>query len=113
MYAKEAAKREPIYAKLAEGTVKSPYNIALSDWFHAPVIHAIERRDGGIWVRASDNVMVSRVEVTVSDAAGFVLAQGLAVAVQPTLWMFETAAVGRITVKAWDLAKNVTVRGRE
>src|SRR5690349_14056788 len=42
-YARQAAKTEPIYAELAKGTLKNPYNIALSDWFHAPKIHKVMR----------------------------------------------------------------------
>ena len=40
------AHEHPIYAELAKGTWKSPYNFAPSDWWHAPVIHPIERRKG-------------------------------------------------------------------
>ena len=35
-YARDAALTKPIYAELAAGTAKNAYNIALSDWFHAP-----------------------------------------------------------------------------
>jgi len=47
-YAREAAKRHHIYAQLAKGTMKNAYNIALSDWFHPPIIHQVmgKRRDG-------------------------------------------------------------------
>ena len=45
-YARQAARRQPIYAQLAVGTIQSPYNWALSDWFHPPVIHSIERKEG-------------------------------------------------------------------
>src|SRR5438046_1658457 len=41
-YARDAARSEPVYARLAAGTFKTAYNIALSDWFHPPVVHAIE-----------------------------------------------------------------------
>ena len=41
-YAKATAQTQPIYAQLAAGTLKTAYNVALSDWFHAPVIHQIE-----------------------------------------------------------------------
>jgi len=44
---------------LAAGTVKSPYNWALSDWFNPPVIHIIEQKDNVIRVEVSDNVMVA------------------------------------------------------
>src|SRR5664279_4575651 len=46
-YANEA-KNWPVYKEIAKGTGKSAYNFALSDWFKAPVIHRIERKDGRI-----------------------------------------------------------------
>lgn len=75
-YAREAAKTQPIYAQLAAGTVKSPYNWALSDWFNPPVIHGIEREGRLIRVQASDNVMVAKVRVTILDPEGKTLEQG-------------------------------------
>ncbi len=42
-YAQQASLRQPIYAKLATGTVKNAYNLALGDWFHPPVILRIEK----------------------------------------------------------------------
>ena len=78
-YARVAAKTHPIYAQLAAGTVKSPYNWALSDWFNPPVIHNIQRMGNLIRVDASDNVMVAKVQVTILDAEGKVLEQGQAV----------------------------------
>jgi hypothetical protein len=67
MYARYAAKVHPIYAELARGTVKSAYNFALSDWFNPPVIHQVQRREAKILVQASDNIRVTRVQVTVLD----------------------------------------------
>lgn len=108
LYAKEASRQFPIYAQLAEGTNLSLYNVALSDWFNAPVIHAIERKDGVIQVRASDNVMVTKVEVTIHDEAGQVLAKGLAVAIRDDIWECALDATGSVMVRVWDLAGNVT-----
>ena len=45
-YARDAAKKQPIYAELAKGTVKNAYNMALSDWFNPLVVLRIERRTG-------------------------------------------------------------------
>jgi hypothetical protein len=45
-YARQAARTNPIYAELAKGTTKTAYNVALSDWFHPPVIHEIKRQNG-------------------------------------------------------------------
>ena len=76
-YARQAAHTKPIYAELAAADrMKSAYNFALADWFHPPVIHRIERRDGRIRVQASDNVLVARVQVTILDEQGNLLEQG-------------------------------------
>ena len=115
-YAREAAKTHPIYAQLAAGTVKSPYNWALSDWFNPPVIHAIERKDNVIRVEASDNVMVAKVRVTILDAEGRVLEQGQAVQIDPSTrfasgqgsgwWEYVSLKEGKAVAEAWDLAGN-------
>ena len=42
-YARSASRTQPIYAQLAEGTMKNAYNVALGDWFNPPVIHRVER----------------------------------------------------------------------
>ena len=106
-YARDAAKSQPIYAKLAAGTIMSAYNFALSDWFNPPVIHAIERRDGRIRVEASDNVMVTRVQVTVLDEKGKVVEKGKAVKADERWWEYVTSADGKVMAEAWDLAGNV------
>jgi hypothetical protein len=105
-YARGAAKSQPIYAKLAEGTIMSAYNFALSDWFNPPVIHAIERKDGRIRVNASDNVMVARVQVTVLDEARKVIEKGEAVKADGDWWEYVTNANGKVMAEAWDLARN-------
>ena len=109
-YAREAAKTQPIYAELAKGTIKSAYNFALSDWFNPPVIDAIERRDGRIRVQASDNVMVTRVQVTVLDEKGKVLEKGNAVKADGNWWEYVTNANGKVIAEAWDLAGNMERR---
>jgi len=112
-YAREAAKTQPIYTKLAEGTVMSAYNFALSDWFNPPVIHMVERKDGRVRVQASDNVMVTKVVVTVLDGKGKVVEKKEVVKVDPSTrsgakwWEVDLASEGKILVEAWDLAGNV------
>jgi hypothetical protein len=106
-YAREAAKTKPIYAQLAAGTIKSAYNFALSDWFNPPVIHQIVRAGGVIRVEASDNVMVTRVQVTIMDEAGKVVEVGEAVpSVNSGWWEFVTSVQGKVLAEAWDLAGN-------
>ncbi len=112
-YAREAARAQPIYAQLAAGQQKSAYNYALSDWFQPPVVHQIERVEGGcIRVLASDNVLVARVRVTILDGAGNVLEQGPAAQVDAatgtsTWWEYAPKTDGRVLAEAWDLAGNV------
>jgi hypothetical protein len=116
-YARKAAKTHPIYAQLAAGTVKSPYNWALSDWFNPPVIHCIERKDKLIRVQASDNVMVAKVRVMILDAEGKALEQGEAGQADPSSgsgwpsassgwWEYVSSKEGRMVAEAWDLAGN-------
>jgi hypothetical protein len=107
-YARVASRTNPVYAELARGTSKNAYNIALSDWFHPPVIHSIERQDGRIHINATDNVLVERVLVTILDEEGKMLKQGQAVQVDGPWWEYVIATEGRVRVDAWDLAGNVT-----
>ena len=106
-YARKAARANPLYAKLAEGTSKNAYNIALSDWFHAPVIHEVSREAGRIRVNVTDNVQVANVRITIRDVQGQTLEQGEAVHVNDSWWKFETSTQGKLIVEAFDLAGNV------
>ncbi|MFZ5910751.1 MAG: hypothetical protein ACOYYU_12120 [Chloroflexota bacterium] len=105
-YARQAARTHPIYAELAAGTIRSAYSFALADWFHAPVIHKIERRGGVIRIEASDNVLVSEVRVMVLDGEGKVLEQGQAARVSGERWEYVPGAEGSVIVEARDLAGN-------
>jgi hypothetical protein len=109
-YARAAAKVQPLYAELAKGTTKNAYNIALSDWFNPPVIHRVERKEGRILIDASDNVLVTRVRVTVLDEEGKTLEKGEAM--QPGSktgwWEFTPHSEGKLLAEAWDLAGNKT-----
>ncbi len=105
-YAREAAKIQPVYAELARGTVKSPYNIALSDWFHPPVIHEVTRQSGLVQVRASDNVKVAHVRVTILDQAGNVLESKEATQVSEDWWEAVCESDGSVVAEVWDLAGN-------
>jgi hypothetical protein len=107
-YARHAAKTQPVYAELAQKTMRTAYNIALSDWFNPPVIHRIERKEGRILVEASDNVMVTKVQVSVFDAEGTVLEKGEAVREKGDLWAFVSHVEGHtIAAEAWDPAGNL------
>jgi hypothetical protein len=106
-YARHAAKSQPIYAQLAEGTTKTAYNIALSDWFNPPVIHQITSEKEFICVEATDNILVTKVVITILDEHENALEQGEAILIKG-LWEYIPATQGRVKVEAYDLAGNVT-----
>jgi len=108
-YAHQAAKDQPLYAELAENMrAQTAYSLALSDWFKPPVIHRVEQVENRIVVKASDNVLVTRVQVTVLDDQGQVLERGDAVRSGRDWWEFASHAQGnKILAEAWDLADNV------
>ncbi len=109
-YARRASKTQPIYAELADAALmKTAYNFALSDWFHAPKIHRIERQDGRIRVEASDNVLVAGVRVRLLDGEGRVLEAGEAVRVGENCWEYAFQAEGKTVIaEARDLPGNMT-----
>ncbi|HET8579667.1 MAG TPA: hypothetical protein VFL31_01595 [Nitrospiraceae bacterium] len=111
-YARRAVRIEPAYAELARRTNRNAYNIALSDWFHPPVIYSIERVGGLIRVEAGDNVLVAKVELKILDVQGQILEQGYAIQRDPELchewWEYTAETGGTILVEAWDLAGNKT-----
>lgn len=107
-YASVASKANPIYAKLAKGTDKNAYNVAVGDWFNAPVIWRIEWNDGHIRVLASDDVMVTRVTVTILNEARQRLEQADAELKLGARWEYQAVHQGLVRVEAWDLASNVT-----
>ena len=104
------AQTKPIYAELAAAALmKTAYNFALSDWWHAPEIHRIERREGRILVEASDNVMVTKLSVTIFDEAGEILEMGDAVRGEGDWWVFACHTEGKtVKAEAWDLPGHVT-----
>jgi hypothetical protein len=106
-YAREAAKTQPVYAELAQGTTKSAYNWALSDWFNPPVIQRIERQDGKIQVLASDNVMVTKVQVKILDTDGKALEEGAAAQADSGWWVYASTVDGTVEAPAWDLVGNL------
>jgi hypothetical protein len=107
-YAKVAAKENPIYAQKAKGTAMNAYNVAVRDWRRPPVIRGMDIDDDKIRVSAYDDVMVTRVRISVLDEAGQCLEQGEAELVMDVWWDYQTAHKGQVRVEAWDLAGNVT-----
>jgi len=106
-YAREAAKSQPVYAELAAGTIMSPYNIALSDWFNPPVIHRVGRYGTAIRVWATDGVRVAGVQVLVLDDEGNIREKGEAVQARGDWWEYLPAAAGKVVVEVRDLAGNM------
>ena len=106
-YAREAARTNPIYAQLAEGTMKNAYNVALGDWFHAPVIQSVERRGRVIRAQATDDVMVASVQVMILDKKGKVIEKGEGVRGKGDWWEYVPDAEGKVVVEARDLPGNV------
>jgi hypothetical protein len=106
-YARIASRTNPIYAQLAAGTMKNAYNVALGDWFNPPVIHKIERKNGGIRIQASDDVMVASVQVLILDEQGKVVEKAEGIKGKGDWWEYESTAEGKVVVEARDLAGNV------
>lgn len=108
-YAKRA-QTNPVYLELAAVTpMKTAYNFALSDWSHAPEIHGIEKKNGCVRVRATDNVMVTRVQVTLLDEDGQIVEAGEAIQSESDWWEFASRAEGNTVIaEAWDLPGHVT-----
>jgi hypothetical protein len=103
-------KKNPIYAELAAATpMRTAYNFAISDWFHAPEVHHIEWREGSIWVQASDNILVAKVVIKVQDEQGGVLEKGKSIRREGDWWEYLPQVAGTsVSVDASDLAGNVT-----
>ena len=107
-YAKVASKKNPIYAQKAKGTSKNAYNLAFADWFEPPVIYDIQWLSDCIRVLAGDNVLVTRVVVTILDQERKALEQGEATLMNSVWWEYVPVNKGIVRVEAWDLAGNVT-----
>jgi hypothetical protein len=113
-----SAKDDPIYARLAEGTPRNPYNVAIADWFHPPQILEV---DLGCWrgqpgqlirVQASDDVLVKQVTVAIADASGTLLEHGPATQVDDLSWHYTTTSTAtgslNLIVAAQDLPGHIT-----
>lgn len=112
-YARQAAQDQPIYAELAVATtMRTTYNFGVSDWWHPPVIHRMERVEGRILVEASDDVMVTNMRVTILDNendGSAVLESGEATRGDGNWWVFASDTHGKtIIAEAWDLPGHVT-----
>lgn len=104
-YGREA-QFHPVYVALAEKSTLTAYNFAFGDRMNPPVIHAVERNGNVICVRASDDVMVVKVEVSILDGDGKPLMKAEATQTGEDAWEFVTEMEGKVMVKVWDLAGN-------
>ena len=109
-YARAASKENPIYAEKAQGTAKNAYNIALADWMNPPVIQSMDLYRNTIRVKASDDVQVTRVMITVLDPQGQPVDQGDATLELGIWWNYQPTHQGRVQVNAWDMAGNEVQR---
>jgi hypothetical protein len=114
-YAKEAARILPVYQERADATPTwTAYNHAMYDWFHPPQIGCLALQEGArfakqIVVEASDDVLVTKVRVTILDDEGCVLEAGEAVREEGDWWEYSPQAEGKtIIAEAWDLPGNIT-----
>ena len=108
-----AARHNPVYARLALGTPRNAYNLAISDWLHPPEILAMDLAawDGQagqiIRVKACDDVLVTGLTVAIIDIWGSVLERGPATQVSELWWEYTTrSAAGpsaRVLACAQDL----------
>ena len=90
-YAK-GAQDQPVYAEKAAGTPKTPYNVAVADWFHPPEVVEIDLDGwtGGVGetlrAKARDDVQVERVHFLIADQGGTLVEEGPGVQVEDSLW---------------------------
>jgi hypothetical protein len=102
------------------GGARSPYNIAVAEWFNRPQILEVDLSSwtdgsgGTIRVRAQDDVKVQQVKVMIADESGTPLEEGEARDVGALWWEYSTVQATvdnlRVTVFAKDLPGHVTER---
>lgn len=104
----QTAQVEEIYRLKANGSGRSPYNMAIADWFHAPEVKGVDlsgwRGMAGdlVRVQAYDDIKVKHVIVRFSDEVGALLEEGSATYVGAQWWEYTTVGsyTGAITVTA-------------
>lgn len=93
-----AAKTQPIYVQLAKGTEATSYNLAIADYWGKPQVLDIQAESWTgqigqtILVKAKDDTLVTRVQVTLRNEDGSIYEQGEAVRseVDGLLWLYTT-----------------------
>lgn len=107
-----------VYVSKAAGTLMNPYNVALSDWFHAPQILDVDlgnwtgQPDKVLRIKVIDDVLVAQVEVMICDGSGATLEHGAAAQVDALWWEYTTRVSGSghltVQVSARDIPHNIT-----
>lgn len=116
-------KRDPVYLAAAEGTTRTGYNVAMSDWLNPPQVLKI---DLSCWngvagdlirVRVQDDFRVAGVRVEIRSETGTVLEAGAATEAGASWWEYRTnqplAGALIVTVFASDMPGHVTQVSRE
>ena len=101
--------------------VKSGYNVAVADFFHAPDIHQIDisgysgQPGGIIRIQVSDDFLVKSVKVTITNADGSLVEEGSAISdAVGYLWTYTATSTNdnldgdKIEITASDLPGNVS-----
>ncbi|MBN2613764.1 MAG: hypothetical protein JXB00_19560 [Bacteroidales bacterium] len=100
--------------------LQRPHNIALADYYNPPVINSVEvsiaqpSKADQVLIDATDDFMVTRVEVEIKDANGNQTEKGMALHMRDNKWLYAvkriypSSAGLKITVRAWDRPENCT-----
>jgi hypothetical protein len=113
LYAKSAVKTEPIYAEMAEGTPRTTYNVAITDWFHPPEIRELDLRGWSgqagqsIHIEAVDDVKVAGVTVPILDEEAELIEQGEAEQVNELWWVYTTTQAAPERARAIAVARDL------
>jgi hypothetical protein len=111
-----------LYAEKASAG-QSAYNVAVADFFNAPDIKEVDlsgyngQVDSTIKIKVVDDFKVAKVQVKIANEDGSVVEEGDAqLQTDGIHWSYtatqlnETLAGDKITVTAWDLPNNSTVK---
>ncbi len=109
------------YRAKAAGLQK-PHNVAIADFYHPPEIGHVDvsisklNQADRIFVEATDDFMVVRVEVEITDEDGNQNETGQALKISEGKWLYVVKGVYpsveglKITVRAWDKPANCSVK---
>ena len=104
----KTAKDDPAYAKKADGTPQTTYNVAVANWYHAPEVNEIDLAswtgDVGEALRAHarDDVQVETVQFVIAMEDGTLMEAGAATSEDcGSWWRYETTVghPGRLAEK--------------